>query len=73
MILHFRQLGYNLHKLEIRVLDRLVHRLPKRWINHLTCGNLGRLTTEDERLHTREVPTITVEEIMGAIKVDEQR
>ncbi len=52
-------------------LDQLPHRLPSSVINHITMGNLGRLTVTDPSLHNREVPTITVEEIGVAMRRDE--
>lgn len=57
---------------ETRILDALPRLMPKRWINHLTMGNLGRLTVRDPRLHTKEVLTITLQEVCGAIKYDEK-
>jgi hypothetical protein len=62
---------YQLRKFGTQVLDWLPHHMPKRWINHLTMGNLGRLTVVDERLHSKEVPTITVEDIGNAMRKDE--
>jgi hypothetical protein len=66
-----RWIIWRLRYQEQKVLDWLPGHMPKRWINHLTMGNLGRLTVTDERLHAREVPTITVEEIGNAMKYDE--
>lgn len=64
---------YEIPKIGIRILDEIPHRLPKRWVNHVTMGNLGRLSVVDPRLHSKEVPTITVEDFGNAMKYDEGR
>ncbi len=60
-------------RVEQKTLDWLVGALPRRWINHLTMGNLGRVYVNDPRLHAREVPTVTIQEIGEAIRHDERR
>jgi len=66
-------LGYYDSKIEHHIISALMRVLPKSWTNHLTARNLGRLVVVDERLHTREVPTITAQEFMDAMKADEKR
>lgn len=70
--LFLRLLRYKARRVGTRILDELPHRLPRKWVNHLTAANMGRLSVEDPRLHTKEVPTMTVEDMMNAMKYDER-
>jgi hypothetical protein len=54
-----------------RIAIWLVGVLPRHLLNAVTAANLGRLTVVDKRLHSREVPTITIEELVEAMRVDE--
>lgn len=47
--------------------------LPIRWRNQFAAIHLGQLVVLDTRLHTREVPTITAEEFMDAMRATEGR
>lgn len=49
----------------------LWRRLPMKWRHTAMCWEMGALTTTHVLAH-REVPTITVEEFMGAMKVAER-
>jgi uncharacterized protein (DUF2249 family) len=55
---------------EKRTLD-LWFRLPPRFRHLLVMSELGHLTSHDPRLHSREVPTITVEEFAEAMRFEE--
>lgn len=46
---------------------------PVRWRNAATALHMGWLVVEDPRLHEREVPSITVQEFMEAMKLSEGR
>lgn len=48
-------------------------RLPIRWRNQLTAFHMGQLTVLDPRLHSREVPVITAQEFLNAMKASEGR
>lgn len=45
--------------------------LPNKVLNTLTCFNLGRLTGHGS-LSTKEVPTITVNDIMDAMRTEDK-
>lgn len=60
-------LRYRLQKVRENVLLWFVCHFPK-VANSVTCYNMGRLTVQDETLHSREVPTITVDELLSAMK-----
>ena len=47
--------------------------LEPRPLDSQVFERLGQLTVIDERLHHREVPTITVQELMEASQVAEER
>jgi hypothetical protein len=46
-------------------------KLPPRFRHLLVMSELGHLTATDPRLHPREVPTITVDEIGRAMQYEE--
>jgi len=52
--------------------DMLSGLLPKGLLNDLMLYNMGRLISLDPRLRTREVPSITVQEFIDAVKEDER-
>jgi hypothetical protein len=54
------------HRLERLALNAW-RRLPEDWRHKATCWELGALTTTP-RLRGREVPTITVDELLAAMR-----
>lgn len=52
-----------------RIAVDLWHRLPRNWRYTLTASTLGELTVRDPQLSGREVPTITVQELLDAMKI----
>lgn len=55
---------------EKRALD-LWFALPSRVRHLFVMSELGHLTSFDPRLHSREVPTITTDEFIAAMKFEE--
>lgn len=47
----------------------LLEVLPRPWKATMAAHLIGELTATDPRLHSREVPTITVQELLNAMPV----
>jgi hypothetical protein len=68
------RLKWFIHDQKVLAEKRLLRawdRVPRGIRQTLVLNELGRLSVADPRLHSREVPTITVQEIIDAMKFEE--
>jgi hypothetical protein len=67
------RLRWFIHDQKVLAEKRMIRtwfRLPPGLRHTLVCSELGALTVLDPRLHRREVPTITIQEVTDAMRYE---